>query len=165
MRLPAPTSHALSWVRVSIVPQEVTILGGSAWASHWDSKLSRSRRCGGAACALCAKGAVPQLRYVFLVRLRDGTEAWLELRETQYRDLVELQEVYGSLLGMRLRIYKESAHVRARVVIERVGAEFVQFERDVSSFVSRLGLPPLLLPSSSFSSVGEAEHDLRKRER
>lgn len=144
MKLPPPTSNAASWVRVGIVPVEVVILGGAAWASHWDAKQARSRRCGGVNCALCAKGAVPQLRYVFLVRLRDNVEAWLELREAQYRDLLELQEVYGDLVGMRLRVYKETPHPRAKVVLEHVGADLVPIERDISSFVSRLGLPPLL---------------------
>lgn len=145
MRLPPPTSNALAWLKVGVVPLEVVILGGAAWASHWDPKLSRSRRCGGAACALCAKGGRPQLRYVFLVRLTDGTEAWLELREAQYRDLLDLQEVYGDLVGMRVRVYKSTPHPRAKVVLERVGGEAVPHERDVSNFVSRLGLPPLLM--------------------
>lgn len=145
MRLPPPTSNALAWLKVGVIPLEVVILGGAAWASHWDPNLGRSRRCAGAACALCAKGGRPQLRYVFLVRLTDGTEAWLELREAQYRDLLDLQEVYGDLVGMRLRVYKSTPHPRAKVVLERVGAEAVPYERDVSNFVARLGLPPLLL--------------------
>lgn len=167
MRLPPPTSNAASWIKVGVVPIEVVLLGGAAWASHWDPKLSRSRRCGGVSCALCAKGGVPQLRYVFLVRLRDNVEAWLELREAQYRDLLELQEVYGDLVGMRLRVYKETPHPRSRVVLERVGAEFVQCERDVSGFVSRLGLPPLLTSDSTLPHLGgEAEHPrVRTRKR
>lgn len=168
MRLPAPTSNALSWLQVGLVPLEVVILGGAAWSSHWDARAGRSRRCAGANCALCAKGHPPQLRYVFLVRTTEGLEAWLELREAQYSDLVALQDVFGDLVGMRLRVYKSSPHPKARVVIERVGAEVVPFERDVTGFVSRLGLPPVLvsdlgLPNLPASSGAAVHRRTRKR--
>lgn len=142
MRLPKPSTSA-SWLKITVVPITVTLLGGNCWYSHWDAKLRRSRRCGGLSCALCQCGQISQVRYVFLVQTEYGDECWLELRAPHYSTLLEFQDLHGDLVGMKLQLYRDSTNSNARVMIDFAGRVPGVVERNVSGFVDRLGLPPL----------------------
>lgn len=138
-----PFTSQREWLSIGIVPISVTVLGASSWTSHWDYRARRSRRCAGLGCALCAQGYDRQVRYVFLVRTFMEREAWLELRSAQYPVLVSLQELHGSLIGMRLTLSKQSAKPNAKVLIEYEGRDdSVTIPRRIEAFVAKLGLPP-----------------------
>lgn len=143
--LPPPVSRGVSWLRVSIVPQTVCILGAGAWYSHWDVGARRSVRCGGIACDYCGRGIVATVRYVLLVHSEyDNCECWLELRSRHYDDLCALEERWGTLAGCVLSVAKTGLAENSPVTLEFVSFNSDIVERDISAFVASLGAEPAL---------------------
>lgn len=152
--LPPPQTHS-DWLRPSIIPQVGLCIGASCWHSHWEPASRRSRRCGGIDCARCARGDVPVIRYVLLLQT-GTTEMLLELRKRHWLLLSEIQELYGSVVGAELRIYKQSPADNAPVYVDYLRFVPDTPERSISNLVNSLGLPPAFTREARTSTLPDS---------
>ncbi len=140
--LPPPSKPG--WFVASVHRVHLTCLSDCHfWLSHWDATAGRSRRCGGASCALCALGMRPVYRFVFLAEDAMHRDFWLELREAHRSTIEEANDVASGCAGAVLCVYRRGPGKRAPVVVDYI-ERVARLEIDVSLFVSSLGLPPVL---------------------
>lgn len=117
-----------------------------SWWAHWvgnrGGKQNRGIRCvrpESVACAWCAGGHVPRVRYVLPILV--GTDLRLiELGRVQYTILSMMQES-GGLVGRRIVVVREWAAKNAPIQVRPAGQERLSPEQVVcvEQFVSQLG--------------------------
>ena len=159
MRLPAPDTHCV-WYKPSVLPVEALIIGAAHWYSHWDASIGRTRRCGGIACALCAAGRSVEQRYVLMCRIL-GDEQLVELRSRHWLILSEIQDIYGSVIGATIRLWRDSSASNAPVSVSFVSFTSDVIERSITNLVARFGAEPLFTRNartSTFRVDHEQEH-------
>lgn len=122
-----------------------------SWVGHWDHSISRTRRCGGAFCAMCAMGYEKKLSMVCLVRDDQNNEHWLELRERHRAVIDQGEERKGNFSGSRLVVKKEGSAKNSPVFIGFLGKEIVE-RREIINFVEKLGSDPILIQKPSTST-------------
>lgn len=147
MRKPIPRVRA-EWLVITDRWQELLVISEPThWVSHWDTHLSRSRRCGGRDCAFCAAGCEKQLRVVVLGIDAYGKEKLLELRE-RHREAFDR---YDSMVGVKLRVKRAGAAKNSPVDCTVLGLEHA-VPRDIARLVESFGLPPITLQPEATSA-------------
>lgn len=160
-KLPAAASPR--WLEVTERRREVLVVSEPEfWWSHWDVDARRSRRCGGAACLMCAGGSPRVLRVVLLVLDDRGAQHLLELRE-RHRDVIErMVGEYGGTAGVRVVVRKEGAARNAPVCVSVLCKES-SCRVATAKLVESLGLPALVArQSTTESGAQELEEVIRE---
>jgi hypothetical protein len=142
------------WLHVPLRDSVDVVITGEvhSWWAHWGGssggKQNRGVRClrrEDLACAWCASGQVPRVRYVLPVRV--GSDLRLvELGRVQHTMLALLDQT-GGLIGRRVRLVREWAAKNAPIQVVSQGREHLSPEQliDLEEFVSNLGRAELAM--------------------
>lgn len=136
------------WQHVPLSQSVECVIVGEvhSWWAHWvgsrGGKQNRGMRCirpEGIACAWCAGGHVPRVRYVLPIHV-GGELRLLELGRVQFSMLSMLEET-GGLVGRRIIVVREWPAKNAPIQLRPAGSERLSEEQivDIEQFVTQLG--------------------------
>lgn len=132
------------WLRPGTNWVECVVCSEVEWFyGHWDKAAGRTRRCGGAACALCEIGQARQPFFYLGVQSGSDRLQVIEIGRSLRPLAEDLLKAGVDAIGTKVKIRKKGVERNAPFLFEVIGREPCD-ELTLAPFVATLGLEPLL---------------------